>query len=326
MDKSSNEKIPVILNGFLIYLTTIKGKSKRTRIEYKYDLTLLFKFIKCLRNDLSIKDIEDVYIGDIDENFIKEICLEELYSFLEFCQNIRSNNAVTRARKVASIKSFFKYIYTKKKFLDINPAEELETPKISKRNPIYMTLEETQLFLSGIKKNKHYYRNRSIMYVFLNCGLRIAELCSINLSSIQGNILTVIGKGDKERQLYLNDICLESINDYIEKERNVQKNIKDTEALFISQKGTRLDRRTIENLVKTINHNSGLNKNKLSPHKLRHTMATFLYKASNGDIRSVQQILGHESISTTQVYTHIDNTQIKNVMDINPLNKGIVKK
>lgn len=321
-----SEKIPIILNGFLIYLTTIKGKSKRTRIEYRYDLILMFKFIKSLRNDLSIKNIQEIDISDINEDFIKEIYLEELYEFLEFCQEVRNNNAITRARKVASIKSFFKYMYTKKKFLNINPAEELESPKISKRTPIYMTLEETQVFLTGIKQNKHYYRNTCIMFIFLNCGLRIAELCGINLPSIQNNILTVIGKGDKERQIYLNQICILSLNEYIKKERNLLKNIKDTEALFISQKGTRLDRRTIEKLVITINHNSGLNKYKLSPHKLRHTMATLLYKASNGDIRSLQQILGHESISTTQIYTHVNNEQIRNVMEINPLNKLNLKK
>ena len=322
MAEKSYHKIPTILNGFLIYLSTIKGKSKSTKSEYRYDLINMLQYIKVIRFDLDIKNISEVDIGDIKEDFIKEICLEELYAFLEYCEEVRKNSPYARARKVASIKSFFKYLVNKKKLLSSNPAEELETPKLSKRNPIYMTLEETEKFLSGIRRSKHYYRNLCIMQLFLNCGMRISELCSINLSSIKKDILTVIGKGDKERTVYLNETCISVINDYMEKERCCIVNIKDGEALFISQLGTRLNKRTIQKLVDSINEKSGLNKDHLTPHKLRHTSATLMYKAG-ADIRSLQIILGHTNVSTTQIYTHVDDNELRNVVANNPLNKII---
>lgn len=313
------KRIPTILNGFLIYLSAIKGKSKGTKSEYRYDLTLMLQYIKTIRYDMSIKNISEIDISDINQDFIKEICLEELYAFLEYCEETRNNSAYARARKVASMKSFFKYLVNKKKILSNNPADELETPKLSQRNPIYMTLEETEKFLSGIKKNKHYYRNLCIMELFLNCGMRISELCSINISSIKNDILTVIGKGDKERTIYLNETCISVINDYIEKERSCLVNIKDDEALFISQMGTRLNKRTIQRLVDSINKDSGLNKNHLTPHKLRHTSATLMYKAG-ADIRSLQIILGHSNVSTTEIYTHVDDNKLRSVVANNPLN------
>lgn len=323
MAEKSYQKIPTILNGFLIYLSTIKGKSKGTKSEYRYDLILMLQYVKAIRYDVDIKTMSDIDIGDVKEDFIKEICLEELYAFLEYCEEVRKNSPYARARKVASIKSFFKYLVNKKKIISSNPADELETPKLSKRNPIYMTLDETEKFLSGIRRNKHYYRNMCIMQLFLNCGMRISELCSINLSSIKKDTLTVIGKGDKERTIYLNETCISTINEYIEKERSCLVNIKDNDALFVSQLGTRLTKRAIEKLVDSINERSGLNKEKLTPHKLRHTSATLMYKAG-ADIRSLQMILGHTNVSTTQIYTHVDDDELRSVVANNPLNK-IVK-
>lgn len=322
MAGKSSQKIPTILNGFLIYLSTIKGKSKGTKSEYRYDLILMFQYIKAIRYDVDIKTISEIDIGDIKEDFIKEICLEELYAFLEYCEEVRKNSPYARARKVASIKSFFKYLVNKKKILSSNPADELETPKLSKRNPIYMTLEETEKFLSGIRRNKHYYRNMCIMQLFLNCGMRISELCSINLSSIKKDTLTVIGKGDKERTIYLNETCVSTIKEYLEKERSCLVNIKEDNALFVSQLGTRLTKRAIEKLVDSINKRSGLNKEKLTPHKLRHTSATLMYKAG-ADIRSLQMILGHTNVSTTQIYTHVDDDELRSVVANNPLNKMV---
>lgn len=320
MAVKSQQKIPTILNGFLIYLSTIKGKAKGTKTEYRYDLILMFQYIKAIREDLDVRDISNIDISDIKEDFIKEICLEELYAFLEYCEEVRNNSPYARARKVASMKSFFKYLVNKKKIISNNPAEELETPKLSKRNPIYMTLDETEQFILGIRRNKHYYRNICIIQLFLNCGMRISELCSINISSIKNDTLTVIGKGDKERTIYLNEVCVSSIKDYIENERCYLVNIKDNDALFISQLGTRLTKRAIQKLVDTINKDSGLNKEKLTPHKLRHTSATLMYKAG-ADIRSLQMILGHTNVSTTQIYTHVDDDELRSVVANNPLNK-----
>lgn len=315
-----NQEIPKILQDFLIYMTTIRGKSKRTRQEYQYDLCLFFQFLKAIRLGIDLSDIKNVSIQDIHIEWIKEITLEDLYMFLEYCEVHRNNSPYSRARKVASIKSFFKYLKRKRRLIEYNPAEELESPKIGKRMPIYMNLEETKTFLSGIPKDKHYKRNYCILMFLLNLGLRVSELCSLNLNSIQGSSLKVIGKGNKERDVPMNQVCIEALTDYLENERKFVREIKDKEALFLSQKGTRISKRTVQRLVKKVNDFSGLKKEKLTPHKLRHTSATLLYR-NGADIRSLQYLLGHSNVSTTQIYTHIDDQQIKRIVENNPLNK-----
>lgn len=312
-------KLPKIVKDFLVYLTTIKGKSKRTRQEYQYELVLFFRFQKAIQDDVDVENISSVDIGDSTIEWIREWTLEDIYLYLEYCEVQRKNSTYARARKVAAIKSFYRYLYGKRRLLDYNPAEELESPKIGKRTPVYMNIEETQQFLTGIKRNKHYYRNYCMMMFFLNLGIRVSELCNINLVSIQGDALHIVGKGDKARTVYLNEACLEALANYMQEERYSVKNIIDEEALFLSQKGTRLNRRTVETIVKQINEYSGLGKNKLTPHKLRHTSATLMYR-SGADIRSLQHILGHSSISTTQIYTHVEDKEIRNVIKNNPLN------
>ncbi|WP_195892872.1 tyrosine recombinase XerC [Bacillus massiliigorillae] len=313
-------KQPKILKDFLIYLTTIRGKSMRTRKEYEYDLVLFFRFLKAIQDDLDISDMSRIAIDDINIDWIREISLEDIYLFLEYCEVQRKNSAYSRSRKGATIKSFFKYLKGKRRLLDENPADELENPKIGKKTPIYMNLDESEQFLLGIPRNKHYHRNYCMMMFFLNLGIRVSELCSLNLNSIHGNTLHIIGKGDKERTIFLNKVCLDALETYKKQERNQIMSVQDDDALFLSQKGTRLTRQTVAKIVKFINVNSGLNKHKLTPHKLRHTSATLMYK-SGADIRSLQQILGHSSVSTTQIYTHVEDEEIRSVINHNPLNK-----
>lgn len=314
-------ELPKILKDFLIYLTAIKGKSKMTKKEYRYDLSNFLRFVKCIKENCEIELISTIDISNIDKDFLNDISLEDMYAFIEYCGEVRDNGDCTRGRKVASIKSFFHYLSSKKKYIEYNPALELESPKISSKQPIYLNLEESTQFISGIKKGVHYYRDYAIIVIFLNCGLRISELCGINLSSIKSDILTVTGKGNKQRTIYLNEMCIQSINNYIKEEREKYVRTENEDALFLSQKCSRISTRAVQQIVKEINNRSGLNKNKLTPHKLRHSSATLLYKSSGGDIRTLQYILGHKNISTTQIYTHLDNNDIRNVMSNNPLNK-----
>ena len=311
--------IPKFLNDFLIYLTTIKGKSKRTRKEYRYDLSLFLKFIILIREDHDVSEISDITICDLNIEFLKTISLEEMYAFLEYCEEVRNNKDCSRSRKVAAIKSFFKYITNKKKYIDINPSIELESPKLAKKQPVYLNLEESQLFLKSIQTGTHQYRDYCIMMIFLNCGLRISELVNLNLSSLNEDILTVTGKGNKQRTLYLNASCLHVIEQYKEKERNRYVTEYNKDVLFLSQKRTRISARTVQLIVGEINEKSGLHKAHLTPHKLRHSAATLLYKTCN-DIRKLQYILGHQNVSTTQIYTHLDNDEIRETMINNPLN------
>ena len=310
-------KLPKYLRDFLIYLTTITGKSPRTRKEYEYDLILFFRFMKTIEQDLNLEMIHTVDISDIPIESVREITLEDLYLFIEYCEVQRGNSAASRARKVATLKAFFKYLKGKRRLIDENPAEHLETPKIGKRQPVYLNFQEAKQFIGAIDEQLHSTRDYCMMIFFLNLGIRVTELCSLNLNSIQGRKLTVIGKGNKERHVYLNDTCMNALERYLA-ERNTYKG-EGPEPLFVSQKGSRFARQTIARIVKQINTNSISPKDQLTPHKLRHTSATMMYKAG-ADIRSLQAILGHTSVATTQIYTHIEDEQIQEVLKNNPFN------
>lgn len=308
--------LPKILKDFLVYLTTITGKSPRTRKEYEYDLILFFRFLKSVEQDIRADALHTIDISDITADFIRELTLEDLYLFMEFCEVQRGNSAASRARKVATLRAFFKYLKGKRRLIEENPADELETPKIGRRAPIYLNLEEAKDFLVATDLQHYSVRDYCMVVLFLHLGIRVTELCSLDLASIQGRNLTVIGKGDKERTVYLNDVCMDAIEYYM-KERKIYTG-QGPEPLFVSQKGTRFTRQTIAKIIKKINKTS-LEKQKLTPHKLRHTSATIMYQ-SGADIRSLQHILGHSSVATTQIYTHIENEQIQEVLKNNPLN------
>ncbi|GIM30126.1 tyrosine recombinase XerC [Clostridium polyendosporum] len=317
----SNNTLPECVNDFLNYLQTIKGKSENTLDGYKIDLTMFFRFLKIYK-ELSNSDIsfEEIPINDIDNKFLRSIRLSDLYAFISFAEKFRNNGSYARARKVATLKSFFKFLYGKAKVLDENPTTELESPKINKRHPIYLTLEESLKLLNSMnKKDKLYPRDYCVLTLFLNCGLRLSELCSINISKIKGDTLTIIGKGNKERTVYLNVACTKAINDYLSVRDHSKVATEEKDALFISAKNNRINKRTVELLVKKYIKNAGLTKEKYTPHKLRHTAATLMYKHGNVDIRSLQRILGHENISTTQIYTHVDDEKLRDAVNSNPL-------
>lgn len=311
-------KLPSIAVEFLEYMETIRGKSKNTIAAYGYDLALFFKFLKIKRGYVSSDmDLEEIPVDDIDTYIIGSVSLADFYSFLSFAANQRGNKNYARARKVACLRSFFKYLH-KMKMIEENPSIELEAPKINSRHPIYLTLDESKQLLSSIEgENKE--RDYAIITLFLNCGLRLSELISIDMNKINGDILTVIGKGNKERTVYLNNACLEAINQYL-KVRPVDE-VKDKNALFLSERKCRISKRTVQYLVKKYIGASNLDTDKYTPHKLRHTAATLMYKYGKVDIRSLQQILGHENISTTQIYTHLDEEILRNAVKSNPLSE-----
>jgi integrase/recombinase XerD len=316
-------ELPESLDDFLNYLNVIKAKSPNTINGYRNDLILFFRFMKKHRKLYPPKtEISDVEIRDVDSEFIKKITLMDLYSFLAFLENERSNSSYARARKVASLKSFFRFLHTKAKTIDDNPTADLESPKIIKRNPVYLTLDESKDLLNSVDSdNRHQKRDYCIITIFLNCGLRLSELCSINISSIKGDILTIIGKGNKERTVYLNKACIKAISDYMTERDEINVLPSHRDALFISERKCRINMRTVEKIVKKYIENAGLDKDKYSPHKLRHTAATLMYKYGNVDIRSLQMILGHENINTTQIYTHVDDEKLRNAVSSNPLSE-----
>lgn len=317
------EDVPIYVKDFLSYMQNIKNRSKATIHEYYYDLRNALRFLKLYKLDkikldkINSEMLNETDIANLDIEFIKSITLQDLYEYLNYLSNNCSDRATTRSRKIAALKSFFNYLTFKQKLLDKNPTVELETPKLPKRLPKYLTLDESLALLHSID-GKFQKRDFCIITLFLNCGLRLSELVSINMKDIKDNVLTVIGKGDKERSIYLNRACQDAIAAYIAV--RPKDGLKDRDALFISERGTRIGRRTVEVMVKKYIEEAGLDPKKYSPHKLRHTAATLMHKHGGVDIRSLQQILGHESISTTEIYTHVDIEDVKKALESNPLN------
>lgn len=314
-------KMPIILEDYLNYMETIKGTSPNTVKEYYFDLRTFFRFLK-LRYRLVDDELsfEEIPISDVDIDLIKKINIQDLHAYISYVDKKRDNGNFTKSRKVASIRSFFDYLYSKINVIDRNPAESLEFPKKENRHPVYLTLEESENLLNVVlQNNNEEYRKRdyAIIMLFLNCGLRLSELASIDVDKIKDNdTLGVIGKGNKERTIFLNDACIEAINDYLKVR---PKNPKDGKALFISKRKNRMSNRAIQHMIDRYLEKANLDTDIYSTHKLRHTAATLMYKYGNVDIRALQEILGHESVSTTQIYTHIDDDRLRDAIKSNPL-------
>ncbi len=322
LSNASNDKygdVPQILRNYLNFMIVIKGKSPNTVKEYYYDLRLFFKFIEAVSNNISLNEIDTVVLDNFVENILKQIELNDLYEFMAFINNRHSSNDNYRARKVASIRSFFNYLHTRVNFIESNPAANLDSPKIKKRMPRYLTLEESINFLNTID-GKFKERDLAMFSIFLNCGLRLSELVGINLRNInlEKRTLRVIGKGNKERMVYLNDLCIDAIKSYLEVRPEVT-NHPDMDALFISSHGKRISNRMVEIIAKKYFEKAGLDYELYSPHKLRHTAATLMYRDGNVDIRTLQELLGHTSLATTQIYTHIKNDDLRDAANSNPL-------
>lgn len=322
-DFLEKSKQPKRVIEFLNYLENVKGKSINTIKGYSVDLGLFFKFLKVykgLENNIELEKIEEVEISDLSDNFIKDISLSDIYAFLAFLEKVRNNSAYARARKVATLKSFFKFLNSKIKLIDENPTVELESPKINKRHPVYLTLDQSITVLNSMDKgNKNYYRDYCILTLFLNCGMRLSELCNIEIEKIKGDTLTIIGKGNKERTVYLNEASIAAIENYLKNRNDLKATEEAKKYLFLSSKYRPINKRSVEILVKKHIENAGFKDQNYTPHKLRHTAATLMYKYGNVDIRSLQNILGHENISTTQIYTHVDDETLREAVKTNPL-------
>ena len=310
---------PYYLKDFITYMETIKGKSSKTVDEYFFDLRTFLRYMKVLKNQASIENFDEISISDIPIEFIQEITLHDLYEYLSYTLRERLNNANSRARKVSSLKSFYKYLMNKAKLIKFNPAAELDSPKIPKTLPKYLTLDESKQLLQHID-GPHKYRDYAMITIFLNCGLRLSELAGINLKNIRDDKLTVFGKGSKERTVYLNKACMKAIQDYVEKERP-KEGVKapDKDALFLSRLNKRISVKTIQYVVKKQLEAAGLDTSKYSVHKHRHTAATLMYRHGHVDVRVLQEILGHTNLSTTQIYTHLDDEQLRSASESNPL-------
>lgn len=310
---------PPIIKEFLGYVGTIKGKSPKTVAEYYLDLRTFFRYIKMSRKLISPEiDFEKISISDIDLDLIKTITLTDVFEYMNYLSSERHNKASTRSRKVSSLRTFFKYLTNKTGKLAVNPVEELETPKQKKALPKYLTLEQSLELLSKVEGPTK-ERDYCILILFLNCGMRLSELVSLNLSDVRHGTSTVriVGKGNKERIVYLNDACIDAIDRYIAVRPN--NALVDKNALFISKQNKRISPKTVQYIVKK--YLSEIELGNLSVHKLRHTAATLMYQHGHVDIRVLKDILGHENLGTTEIYTHLSDEQMANAAKANPLSK-----
>lgn len=313
------DEAPMILKSFVGYLQTIKGKSPGTAEEYYLDLRTFFRYIKRSRH-LVPDDMpfEQIPISDVDIELIKHIDLTQVYEFMIFLLEERHNSAATRARKTCSLHVFFEYLVNKAHLLEENPVKQLEAPKTKKALPKYLTFDQSVNLLkqvSGPFKERDY----CMLILLLNCGLRLSELVGLNTNDVRRgtNTLRVTGKGNKQRIVYLNEACVDSIDTYL-KVRPTE-HLRDKYALFISNQKRRISPKTVQYLVKKYLKGIDLGGPGYSVHKLRHTAATLMYQMGHVDIRVLQEMLGHESLSTTEIYTHLSNTQMQNAAAANPL-------
>ncbi|MBR5501155.1 MAG: tyrosine recombinase XerC [Clostridia bacterium] len=320
---------PQILRDFLTYHETIKGQSQRTISEYYLDLRMFFRFIKLMRNDMPIHtDLENIEIRDVDINFIRLINTSDIFDFLSYLANDRvipHNTSASeygiepssRARKLSAIKSFYKYLTVRTKQLTENPVADLEYPKLRKSLPKYLTMEQSAALLRSVS-GQNEKRDYAILMLFLNCGIRRSELVGLNLSDVYEDRIRVVGKGNKERIVYFGAACRKAIDAYLP-ERH-KKVLTDNKALFGSRDGNRISVTAVHRLVKKHMLAAGLDATQFSAHKLRHTAATMML-SGGVDVKTVQEVLGHENLNTTQIYTHIENTELKIAAEANPLSK-----
>lgn len=312
------DAMPQTIRDFIFYLETVLGKSKNTTYEYVLDLANFFRYMKIIKMQLP-KDtkLHDVAIHDLDVHFVAQITVQDIYAYLYYCREVRQNGSKSIARKMSTLRTYFKYMTQKQHLLSANPMESVETPSLPKTLPKYLTLEESTELLRAVKSSR---RDYAILTIFLNCGVRLAELVSLNLKDIKNEYAVITGKGNKQRTIHLNQACRDAVEDYLANERPTE-GLKDPEALFISRNKCRISRRAVQNIVEKYLKLAGLGDKELSTHKLRHTAATLMHRYGHVDIRVLQEILGHENLGTTQIYTHVDSETIKEASMSNPLSK-----
>ena len=320
---------PQIMRDFLIYHETIKGQSPRTIHEYYLDLRMFLRFVRLMRNEMPITTIlDDIPIKDIDVPFLAQVTTADVFDFLSYLATERPVNPdspapdygispTARARKLSAIKSFYKYLTVRTRILQENPVADIEYPKIRKSLPKYLTMDQARALLQAVE-GPNQVRDYAILMIFLNCGIRRSELVGLNLSDVYEDRLRVVGKGNKERIVYFGAPCRKAIDAYLEQRKKLI--LTDNRALFGSRNGNRISVTAVHRLVEKALKQAGLDATQFSAHKLRHTAATMML-SGGVDVKTVQEVLGHENLNTTQIYTHIESTELKIAAEANPLSK-----
>ncbi|MBO4354223.1 MAG: tyrosine recombinase XerC [Clostridia bacterium] len=326
MAKHSNIETSELIERYLSYKLVVQERSQKTVDEYRLDLRQFFRFLIAKRDGIPTdgEEYDNLSIEEVDGEFVKRITSRDVLEFLAFERNERDNQPSARARKLSAIKSFFKYLTVHEHITEKNVAADVESPKLKKALPKYLTEEESVELLRAVaddKSSRSRPRDYCMITLFLNCGMRLSELVGINFSDIARDLssLRVVGKGNKERMIYLNDACKAAITDYLTVRGSDKTTVKDKNALFISNRGTRISNQMVQKTVEKYLSLAGLGNRNLSTHKLRHTAATLLYQQGGVSVLTLKEILGHEQLSTTQIYTHVSNKEVEQAAKLHPL-------
>ncbi len=313
-----HKEAPAVIRDFLVYHETIKGQSRATVDSYFLDLRTFARYMKLVRGLVPRgTELEDISINELDLDFFASVTLSEVYDFMAYLSRDRALSAASRARMITSIKGLYNYLTVKTKQLASNPVQDMDTPKLKKSLPRYLTLEQSQRLLAAVD-GKNRERDYCILCLFLNCGLRISEMVGMNLTDIHDDHILIRGKGGKERVVYLNESSCEAINDWLAVRRSIAA--IDKNAMFLSARRRRMSVDAVQVMVKKTLAKAGIDPSAYSTHKLRHTAATLMLQ--NGvDVRTLQEVLGHESLNTTQIYTHIADSELRTAALANPLAK-----
>lgn len=321
------DEFPQVVREFASYKTSIQGCSQKTVEEYLLDLRTFFRYM--LARDRGISPDSDEFleidISGISLDYIKDIRTERIYDFLLYTGNVRKNMWASKSRKLSAIKGLFKFLTVKRNYFEENPAANIESPKHKKTLPKFLSLDESKMLLDAVRndtESKSRLRDLCMITLFLNCGMRLSELVGLDLTDIERSLayVRVVGKGSKERIIYLNDACRSVLQEYLLGDRLSESKKKlEQKAVFLSNRDRRISNKTVQATVYKYLDVAGLGSKHYSVHKLRHTAATLMYQSGNVDIRVLKDILGHEQLNTTQIYTHVSDKNMMNAMNANPL-------
>lgn len=324
MKKEYYDDCPEYLENFLTYIKVSKERSDRTEEAYYIDIRTFLRYLKLINNSTSKEtDWQEIKINDVPIEWLQRFTLLDAHKYLLFLRNERNNSSATRARKTSALKQFFTYLNKTAKLIDNDSLKDLELPRIKNKLPTFLSLEDSQKLLNSID-SKHKERDYCIILLFLNCGMRLSELVGLNLVDYSRDnwTLRVTGKGNKQRIVYLNELCVETLNNYIDLYRP-NETAKDKNAIFLSANKTRIAKRRVQQIVEENLKRAGLSNLGISTHKLRHTAATLMYQYGNVDPLVLRDVLGHKSIATTEIYTHLSDKNLREAANANPLSKKI---
>ena len=318
--EADRSQMPLFLSDYLTYLDVIRGKAKRTVNEYYNDICLFLRWLHCKNLKRPEADCGEIDIFEITVSEMEAVTVSVLYDYIRYLRDFRGNTPRSVSRRLSAVRSLFKYLTKTKGMLRADPCQNLELPAVKKALPRFLTLEESQRMLQSAEEipSNDTLRDYCIVTLFLNCGFRLAELVGMNVGDVDfyDRKIRVLGKGSKERIVYLNDACLSALHDYISSRENPPE---EPRALFLSRNHRRISRRRVQQIIEKMLIASGLGGRGLSTHKLRHTAATLMYQHGHVDTLTLRDILGHQSIATTEIYTHLSSEQRQNAIDSNPL-------